>query len=250
MTGGRSRRSVIRGLGAGVAGVGVAAIASNEVAASTGRESPQYVTVEFDEAAIRRYQPQLVLEGVEPEPLAFHALHATSQESTLNAVYGFTQYPYQGGVTSADSHLGDHEPIIVFYDDSTGDVVRVDYAAYHWFRGSAAAETLQYADADQRRPMFRVDSRYHHYYVYSGGFPGTRLEVEDLTESLDSWLANGLDDSLATSQPYDPYRMLGRESWWMHSAGNWIDASLKALWFNLGVSDARETSDLQEVSVW
>jgi hypothetical protein len=241
---------VIRGLGAGAAGVGFAAISSGEVAASGGRESPQYVTVEYDEAIIKQYQPQLVLEGVEPEPIAFHALHATSSESTLNAVYGFTKYPYQEGVTSADSHLGDHEPIIVWYDDSTGDVVQVDYAADHWFRGSVAPETLQYADEDQRRPMFRVDPRYHHYYVYSGGFPGTQLPVEDLTASLDSWLANGLEESLATSQPYDPYRMLGRESWWKHTTGNWIDASLKALWFNLGLSDARETSDLQEVSTW
>lgn len=251
MSSGPSRRDVLKaGAAVGVGSLGVATAISN-VAASHRDGIPDHVTVTYDEDLIKRYQPQLVLEGVEPQPLAYHALHAESSESTLNAVYGFVQYPYQeGNAGRSDSHLGDHEPVIVFYDQSTGDVVRVDYAAYHWFHGWAPADSFQYADADQRRPMLRVDKSYHHYYIYSGGFAGDRIQVENLLESIDGWLSNDLEDELALSQPFDPWAMLGRESWWKHTTMNWLDAFLKALWFNLGLSSATETADVQGVSTW
>lgn len=235
-----------------VSGAGVAlTTAAEEAAADHGDDVPEHVTVSYDETLIKRYQPQLVLGGVAPEPLGYYGLHAESEDSTLNAVYGFVKYPYQEGSGGrTDSHLGDHEPVIVWYDQSTGDVVQVDYSAYHWFRGTAPADRFQYADADQRRPMLRVDESYHHYYIYAGEFPGQRLEVNNLLEAVDGWLSNGLEDELAPSQPHNPWAMLGRESWWRHTRRNWADAFAKALWFNLGLSDATGTADVQEVSTW
>ncbi|WP_255149777.1 hypothetical protein [Halorarius halobius] len=213
---------------------------------SSGRE----IVLEYDEAAIQEYQPQLVLQEVDPEPIAFHAVHASDSESSLNAVYGWTLYSHQEGVSSADSHLGDHEPVIVWYDETTGEVARVDYAAYHWFRGSARPDVLQYADRADRRPMLRVDPTYHHYYLYQGSWPGERLQTENLLSSMSGWLSNGLEESLAVSQPWDPWDMLGRETWWRHTRGNYVDALLKSLWFNLGLSGATSTADVEEVQVW
>lgn len=232
---------------------GLAAASSEASAEHAGRGAPDHVTLSYDETLIKEYQPQLVTSGVEPEPLRYYALHAESTESTLNAVYGFTMYPYQdGNLARQDSHLGDHEPSVVWYDQASGDVVRVDYSAYHWFRGTAPADSFQYADADtdQHRPMLRVDPAYHHHYLYSGSAAGERLEVGSLLDVIESWLNNGLESQLALSQPYDPWELFGRESWWRHTTSNWINAQLEALWFNLGLSEAAKTSDLQEVSTW
>lgn len=246
---GPTRRDVLRGgLTSGAAALAVTSVSAP--AAAAPREAPSEVTLSDDDALLAKYQPQLVLEGVEPRPLAFYGLHAESTESTLNAVYGFVQYPFQEGLARQDSHLGDHEPIIVWYDQTTGDVERVDYAAYHWFRGTRSGDALHFADDDRHRPLFRVDPTYHHYYDYRGDLPGEQIERRSLLEAIDSWLANGLEDDLAPSQPFDPYAMLSRPTWWKHTTGNWFNATLSALWFNLGLSDATSTADVQEVSAW
>lgn len=250
-----SRRDLLK-TGAASLAISGGVIATSEIAAADHLDTKEElvengpITLEYDDEIIAEYQPQLVTEGVEPEPLGFHGLHATSEESTLNAVYGFTKYPYQEGISSSDSHLGDHEPIIVFYDDQTGDVERVEYAAYHWFRGSATGDAFQYADDADHRPILRVDQTYHHYYVYTGNAAGDRLGRENLLESIETWLADGLEENLAIDQPWNPWIMTGRESWWRHTRRNWIDAFLKALWFDLGVSGAAETSDLEEANTW
>lgn len=255
MAGKTSRRAVLRatapgiGLGGGVGAV--AGLAQLAAAEHSERGPPDHVTVSYDDARIAEYQPQLVLDGVSPEPLGYYGLHAESEESSLNAVYGFVKFPYQEGrLGRADGHLGDHEPIIVWYDSASGEVERVDYAAYHWFHGWAPADAFQYADEAQKRPMVRVDPAYHHFYIYSGAAAGERLERENLLEGIDGWLANGLEENLALSQPFNPWDMFGRESWWRHNRSNRIDASLKALWFNLGLADASKTSDVSEVSAW
>lgn len=245
-----SRRDLLRGGGAAAVGSVALAGASGRARADHRTNKPADVTVSFDETTIEEYRPQLVLDGVEPAPNDFHALHATSSESDLNAVYGFLEYPYQEGVSSSDSHLGDHEPVIVFYDEHSGDVERVDYAGYHWFKATAPAEELQFAGDAGHRPILRVDRSYHHYYVYTGNAAGERPPLANLDDSIDGWLSNGLEDKLAPSQPFDPWAMLTRGTWWAHTANNWLNAYLRAIWFNFGISGARETSDLSEVETW
>jgi len=243
-----SRRQVLVTVGS----AGIGAVTASTTARADHEElgAPDGVTLSYDESTIQEYLPGFVLEGVEPEPLAFHALHAESSESTLNCVYGFMQYPYQEGKTSQDSHLGDHEPLIVWYDQSSGDVARTDYAGYHWFRATAMPSTLEFVDETQHRIKMRPDPQYHHYYSYSGDLPHEDVEVKNLLDSIGPWLDNGLEENLAVSQPYDPYEMLGRQTWWAHTAGNYVDAWLKATWFNLGLSEAGATSDLKEVQTW
>lgn len=257
MSGAVSRRDVLKALGAGST-IGLSIVLGAELATASHLDKRTElvengpITLEYDDATIAEYQPQFVLDDVEPEPLAFHALHATHEESDLNAVYGFLKYPYQEGYSSADSHLGDHEPVIVFYEAASGDVVRVDYAAYHWFRGSAGAEAFQYADPEtQRRPILRVDPKYHHYYVYTGNAAGSRPEREDLSTSIETWLeSDRIEEKLALEQPWNPWGMAGRESWYKHTRENWVDAFLEALWFDLGLTGAAKTSDLEEVDTW
>lgn len=244
-----TRRRALRGLARGLSGAAALGVVGTATVAAA-RSAPDHVTVSYDEGLIKTYQPSLVLENVQPEPQAFHALHATSTKSSLNAVYGFAKYPYQEGIGRQDSHLGDHEPIISWYDPSDEEVVRVDYAGYHWFRASLSEGAIPTATDARQRPLMAVDPTYHHYYGHDGPLAGTRLDVEDLTSSIDRWLAEGLDSELALTQPYNPWDMLARRSWWRDTAGNSLDATLKALWFNTGLSGATETSDLDGVTAW
>jgi hypothetical protein len=244
-----SRRDVIRGVARALAGVS-AITGTTALAAAAMREIPSDVTLSFDEAKIREYQPEFVLQGVDPEPYGVWAMHAKKQGSGLNAVYGFTRYPYQKGQSSYDSHYLDHEPWIVWYDAATGTTERVDYAAYHWFRGHAFRDQLAFASDDRKRPVLRVDPQYHHYYLYSGSLAGERLELNSLLDAIEDWLADGMDEQLALSQPYDPWAMMSRDSWWREEARTSFETVLNAFWFNLGLSDARATSDLDRVSLW
>lgn len=242
-----SRRPALKA-GAAVATAPIALASSS--AAAVERSAPDGVEITYNESVIKKYQPSLVLQDVEPDPLAFHALHATADDSSLNAVYGFVQYPYQSGVSSQDSHLGDHEPIITWYDPADEETVRVDFAAYHWFRSHVSEAAIETVSDARERPVMRVDPTYHHYYQPEPGVVGERLEVADLTESIDDWLDAGLESELAISQPYDPWQMLSRESWWRHTTRNWLDALAKATWYNVGLSGARGTAEPEEVSAW
>lgn len=244
-----TRREVLGTVGTAAAGLTGASALSQPAAATHTDSTPDDVTITYDEDLIREYQPALVLKGLDPEPVAFHALHAESSASDLNVVAGFTFYSHQSGLTSADSHLGDHEPIYVFYDATTGAVEYVLYAAYHWFKARAVRDVLQFQDP--HRPVFRPDVEYHHYRIYSGDREGELIETKDLTASIDGWLENGLEEELALSQPNNPYDMQGRETWWRHTRENWIDAKWLAFWFNWNLfTNVADRSDLGEVETW
>jgi hypothetical protein len=245
-----TRRDVLATAGTVAISIGGVASTSSVASADGERSVPSDVTLSFDKETIREYQPEFVLQSVEPRPYGVWAVHAEKQGSGLNAVCGFTRYPYQSGTTSYDSHYLDHEPWIVWYDAATGETERVDYAAYHWFRGHAFRDQLEFATDARKRPVFRVDPNYHHYYLYSGSLAGERPEVNSLLDAIEDWLANGMDEELALSQPYDPWAMMSRDSWWREEARHSFETVLNALWFNLGASDARATSDLDGVSLW
>jgi hypothetical protein len=233
-----SRRRFLRTTGAAA----LATVASSGAAsASHRRETPDKVTISEDPALIEPYQPQFIMEDVEPAPEGYFALHATHEDEPFNAVYGFLRYPYQDGRTAQDSHHLDHEPTVVYYDPDTGDVVHVDYSAWHWFRARASAEALTFT-ADGR-PKLRVHPRYHHYLLTASGQSGTRYEPDSLVERIDGWLANGMSSELAVSQPYNPWDLRTRGSWWRRTLDNQIGVRLRALAFNFGFApvDKSET---------
>lgn len=229
---------------AGAATVGLAGL-TGSASASHGDSIPAHVSLEYEHETIRDYQPQLVLENVEPKPLAFYGLHATSDEYSTNVVAGFTKYPYQQGYSSEDSHLGDHEPVYVFYDEATGDITRVLFSAYHWFKGVVVPDDLQIADP--HRPVLKPHRKHHHYLLYSGPSTGTLVETRDLQSAIDGWLQNGMEEQLALSQPHNPYAMRGRGTWWRHTSGNYVNALLFSIWHDLGLGPETAVS---EVSTW
>jgi hypothetical protein len=247
---GTSRRRLLATAAKAAASIAGAGTIASVASADGERTVPSDVTLSYDKSKIREYQPDLVLQDVDPRPYGTWALHAESTDSGLNAVYGFTKYPYQEGETQYDSHWLDHEPWIVWYDDATGQTERVDYSAYHWFHGFANADQVAFATDARKRPVLRVDPQYHHYYLYSGELAGELIETNSLLAKIDDWLANGMDEELALSQPYNPWEMFGRESWWRDTAANTYEQFTKALWFNLGLTDATATSDLDGVSLW
>lgn len=244
MTDETTRRGFLTTAGSAVT---AATLSTGSASASHNTTVPDHVSVSYEPAVIREYMPSLVLDGVDPSPDAYHAAVVRSAEYTTDCVVGAVKYPYQDGRTQLDSHLGDREWFYTFYDDQTGDITHANYTVWHWYKGRVTPDLLQFDDGN---PVFEVDDRYHHYRVYSGAAAPETLPVEDLTESLSGWLSNGLESELAPHQPWNPWRMRGRESWWKHSWENYFDASAAAWKYKLGWVDTTVDQEHATISTW
>ena len=249
-----SRRETVRAAGALLSGGGAAGAvlaAARKVVAEHASSKPDYVTLSYNEELIKKYQPLLILEGVEVEPWDYHALYAESAESDLDVVVGFHKYPYQQGVSpfGDDSHLGDREPCYVYVDSSTGDPIKVQYSAYHWYANTVPYQDLQTDDSGNRAFM-RVVPEHHQHQTYSGwktAQEATDLPVKNLLESYPGWLDNGLHDDIHPGAVYNPQEeMQFRDMWWREEAKGTFERLLDSVWLSLGIRAAEQT-DLQEL---
>lgn len=240
MQGSWSRRDLLKYLGAAALG---GAAASAPASASHDRDIPPYVTLSYDEELIRQYQPLLVLNGVENRPTGYHAVYVESAESDLDVIVGFNYYLYQAGVDPAgrDSHLGDREPVYIYIDSASGEPIKVQYSAYHWYENTQYYQDLR-TDSTGKRAKLQVVPRWHHHVTYDGWQEGETLEVFDLRESFPSWLDNGLEEELHQGAVYNPTEeMQQRDYWWADGAQNWMERSLASVYLVLGVRGASQT---------
>jgi hypothetical protein len=203
-----------------VSATGVTAL-SGGAAAAASREPPEHVTITDDPAAIRPWQPRLswsMYPSESQEPLGCYAVRASSPEHDTDCIVAWHSYAQQHGVTGEDSHPGDHEPVYVFFDPSTGDVTEVVYSVFHWRAGSSLPGGVRLVDTDSggQQPVLEVVTPWHHHLpVVSGAdTSGRTFELRSLSEHLDAWLINGLDDPLRPDQPYNPWRMCEAANWW------------------------------------
>lgn len=254
MQGAVSRRETLRAAGVALSGGGAAAAglsAARRVTASHSESKPEYVTLTYDKERIQQYQPLLLLEGVEVEPWDYHALYAESAESDLDVVVGFHKYPYQEGVSpfGEDSHLGDREPVYIYVDSSTGEPIKVQYSAYHWYQNTVFYEDIK-TDSSGDRAFLKVVPRYHQHQLYSGWKTmqeATDLPVRNLLESYPGWLQNGLHDDIHPGAVYNPQEeMQYRSHWWSDDAKGTFEKLLDGVWLSLGWGAAGET-DLEEL---
>lgn len=246
-----SRRGALRAGAALLAAGGVGGALSAPAAAEHDSSKPAYVTLSYNESMIERYQPLLILDGVEVEPWDYHALVARSAESDLDVIVGFHKYPYQEGVSpfGEDSHLGDREPAYVYVDSTTGEPIKVQYSAYHWYENTVRYENLQ-TDSSGDRAMLQVVPTHHQHRLYDGWKTeqeATDLPVKNLLETYPGWLENGLHSEIHPGAVYNPQEeMQFRDSWWRDSAKGWFERSLDRVWLQLGFGAAEHT-DIQEL---
>jgi len=209
-----SRRQFLRGAGAvAVSGVAVSGVA----AASHLDTQPEHVTIEYDQARLEKHRARLDLDSEDDDLLiGQYGWVATSPEYDTDALVYWCKYEEQAGATPYDSHDGDHEPYYVFVDSDTGAFRELIGSIYHWSRGRT---TNPETDADDH-PKLRVINPWHHY--TSTEESGDLYEVQDLTEHIEAWLANGLEEDLEPGLVHNPWRLKGpsgRTHWWADDVG-------------------------------
>ncbi|WP_152421843.1 hypothetical protein [Halorubrum saccharovorum] len=218
---------------ASAAAVGAVA-GSQSVTATHPEQKPDHVTVRYDTDIIERYQPALVLDGVEIEPYSYCAMVAESPERGLGCVVGFHRYTHQEGFSMEDSHFGDTEPAYVFFDSRTGDVVQVVYSGYHWYQASTWANNLDYVVDDRQRPILRVIPPHHHHTTDFARSEisdvRTDIPTSDLTERYPEWLEDDLEDQIRPGSVYSPWNMRDWEAWWEPSTMTEFEITLQRIW--------------------
>lgn len=245
----RRRELLRRGGAAAVAAPAAALTLTQHASAEHPDSQPPYVSLTYDESLINQYQPLLLLHGVEERPQAFHAVYCESAESDLDVVVGFHYYLTQKGASTQDSHLGDREPVYVYVDSATGEPVKVQYSAFHWYENTAHWDDIQ-ADGSGKRPYLRVVPKHHHHRTYDGfvdSDEATDLPLRNLLESYPGWLDNGLEDEIHPGVVYNPQEeMQHRQYWWADGVQTFQERLLAQIYLAAGVRGA----DKSDVEGW
>lgn len=223
------RRSFLRA--AGAAALGSVGLVGTTTAVHETQGKPSHVTLSFDESTLETYRPKLITGHLDVRPTKQYAWLATSPEHDDDVYCYWTYYVTQRGVTSRDSHFLDREPLYVFVDEDTGEISEVIYSAYHWLAGkTTVAHTV--TDADGEHPTFRVAEHWHHYLQTreeDGGF----VDLDELNDQFDDWLANGWEEDLAVGAAQNPWIMRRRGSWWKDDGSGSFNELLAKTWITI-----------------
>lgn len=152
------------------------------------------------------YRPWLDLSSVEIRPTSLYCWRHDSSKYDETAYAYWAWYPEgQTGVSSADSHVPDREPAIVFVHD--GEIDRVLFDRYHYLTGvNVSPPTF-----DATHPTLRVVDPWHPYRTTTAvgqSSPG----LEDMHDVYSGWQAN--DWGADAEAVLDPWRAERRGHWW------------------------------------
>jgi len=183
---------------------------------------PEHVTIQFERDTLERFQPLLVYDHLKYRPNAMYGWVARStQRDSAIAVY-WADYDKQEGLTIEDSHLGDHEPVYVEFDETTGEILTVIYSAYHWLAGKSSG--LLVPMYEETHPQFHVVRPWHQ--LRQTEQEGAFTELKDFTKPIhysgrsydsvfEKWLvADQLSESLQPGSVTNPWMMHDWDHWW------------------------------------
>lgn len=222
-----SRRRFLAGLaGAGALGFGTGRVAAADESAF---EQPDDVTLTFDADRLARYQPLLELtDEDETRFLGLYGWVAESETRETDIMVYWTEYSNQVAPWYAPGtgHWGDREPVQVEIDPDSGDIVAVRASIYHWVKGTAGPAAVA---RDGQNPRLRVIDPWHQYTAASPDANTTRYEVKNLADRWQSWLDNGLDESVVPGASRDPWVMRRESDWWQAGTAGLPDAQVSVL---------------------
>lgn len=235
-----TRRQFLTSAAAGLAGAAAAGTAS----ADHPDSQPSDVSLAFDEQYLKDYRPLLVIRHLDVRPQGLYGWVATSAEHETDTLVYSAAYTHQNsgaeplGIAAPDAHFGDHEWFYVFVDSDTGDVQEVVFSAYHWLAGRATSGSIPFYE--DTHPKAHVVSPWHQFTLTQD--EGVFVELDDLTEAFEHWLANGMEKDLQPGTVADPWRMKGadgRAHWWKNTAaGVSTDAVYARLLYHAGLFGA------------
>jgi hypothetical protein len=240
---GPTRRAVLKTGGAALVGTALA----GRVLAEHGTFQPEHVTIDFPTDMMDQYRPALDLSAVDPDDiLGLYGWRATSPEYEYDYYVFWVRWSHQEGIAPAgvDSHYLDHEPVLVGVAPDTGTVDYLAYSGYHWLKAQAVGESIP---LDEDHPLLYVFSPWHHYRIAPEA-TGSLLEVQDLRDGYNAWIANQLEEDLVPGASYNPAILGpgGQSDWWRsNEAGISLNALLVRAYLTVGVNNAGRT-DLAE----
>jgi len=204
-------------------------------------ELEEGVDVGFDRDWLERYQPLLVTRGVSQSNLqGLFGMRMSSSDWDVDVGIYCMSYATQKGALAPpvgfDDHFGDHEWFYCYVDDD--GLHDIAYAAYHWIVGRASGDAIPTYEDDH--PKARVDERWHNYYLTEE--EGSFQDLDDLTESLQGWLDNGMAEHLHLPAVTRPIIMRERESWW---DSGW-DRTYAKLLYDVGLAGADDADEIED----
>lgn len=202
-----NRRHIVR---AATVGVGTAAV-MGVVEAAQYDQQPAFVDLEYADVEddLLRYRPLFDLTNVEIRPTTVYAWKATSTEqSTVMYCYWVWYAAGQEGVSEADSHVPDREPVYVEVDPATDEVVAVHFDQYHYLHRQQRAPTV-YEDT---HPSLKVIEPWHPYREQPDTSRGELLEIDSMHEVYTGWLDN--DWQVHKPAVVNPWSVQYRGHWW------------------------------------
>lgn len=214
------------------------------VADSTVEENrPDHVTCEYNESTLEDYQPKLTINHLDIQPTTVYAEYCSSPEHDTDVAMYWAYYPVQEGISSADSHRLDREPIYVFINEDTGDVDKVVYTGYHYIKATNVNPDI----VDTKNTTFEVAKPHHHYTDIGVDAYGEYPSLSDFSTVHDYWYKNGWEANPTVTA--NPYEIQYTTSWWSNDSYLNITASewyweMKFKLQELNPFDEDPTSDL------
>lgn len=189
------------------AAVAGGSVVTTSLASARYDNQPEFVDLTFDRDRLERYQPLLDLSDVDIRPTITYAWVAESSEQDTDMLVYWVFYPEQEGVTEADSHYPDREPIYLEVAQD-GSIEAVHYDEIHW-----SARTVYEPRADDTHVSLRVVAPWHPYKLQPDTSEGV-LEpgIESLHDRYSGWLSNGWP--VATRTVVNPWTLPTRGHWW------------------------------------
>jgi len=209
-------------------------------------DKPEHVSLEYDEATLKKYRPRLITRHLQIEPSYLYGWVASSNEFELDVACYWCWYEGQVSDVKPASHKGDREPIYIGFDPDEGTVEQVAVDGYHYFNAYYEGDAIPFQDGDQYRTTWHVQKPYHFY--SAGGDAGSDVDLDDMTEQYPDWWKNGWN--VHQRSVVVPWMMLGndrRSDWWPDDVGQFsVEAMFRQAWLLAGIrgADDADTDDL------
>lgn len=200
---------------------------------------PEHVSLEYDEATLKKYRPRLVTRSLEIKPSYLYSWVASSNEFDTDVACYWCWYEGQISDVKPASHRGDREPIQVYFNPDSGEVKEVVVDGYHYFCARYRDDAVPTQDGDEYRPTFTVADDYHFY--YAGGSAGTDVELANMTDQYPNWVKNGWGvHQRSVLVPWQVAGADGRTDWWPDDVGTLsFEAFLRRVWLGAGLYGAK-----------
>ena len=199
-------------------------------ASSLADETPPYVERSYDQDLLERFQPQLVLRDTDETPTLKGYVARSSEHDTTMLSY-WAVYTHQDGLTNSDSHLGDHELVVMEVDESSDEITNLYWDGYHWFVARSSTVPTE-TDSEGMHPKLHVNGRYHFYTTTSTA--GAELGVEEFSDSgMQGLIDNGWPIDVRTLAI--PWSLSSTSDWWANDVGSVsFEAAIRRVYLTLG----------------